>query len=460
MKRGLIFALIGVFVLVIIVVLVGALTGSKKSTTADNTLTIWSPFDEGAIYKQISEQFLTDNPDVKLSFRRVDAADAKDYEAKVVDAIANGNGPDVWLIRTDWLTKHQSKLIDSSKYVTWSKNGKLTDAEAAEEFFGSNIAKQNSRNGQLYGFPLSIDSLALYINTKVVADTASVLSENNSAEEEKLNNNPATWDELINWSRLLTKKDSRGNIITAGMALGTTGNTYAPVDTYLGLLSQYGGSLLTDDQKAIALHLVKLIEGNNQTPGLQALILFSSFARADNPNYSWNATMGDPVQAFISNKLAMMIGYSTLSQEIKRADKNFDRLKIIPLPQVSDPDISNKRVDAANYWTHVVSKYSNKPSTAWAYLQTLGTAGSQKYSQMTNKPSFVQAQEATTRISSGDLGETDLFAQQAAFASTIIKPDWQMTDEIVQDMLNQALISGQSPQAALDSAAERLKGLL
>lgn len=459
MKRGLVFALIGVVVLAIIVVLVVALTGSKTSTTTDNTLTIWSPFDEGDIYKQISEEYLTDNPTVKLSFKYIPATDAKDYESKVVDAIAGGVGPDIWLIRTDWLAKHQSKLIPSTKYISLSKT-KQTEAEAAQTYFGANIANQNIRDGALFGFPLAVDSLALFINTKVVNDTINALSENNSAEAEKLNSSPITWDELTTWSRMMTKKDSRGNISVAGLSLGTTGNTYAPVDTYLGMLAQLGGSLFTDDQKGVGLHLVKVIDGKNQTPGLQALSTFSSFARAGDPNYSWNATMGDPVSAFVNNKLAMMLGYSTLSKDIQRAKKDFDTVKIVPLPQVSDPAITNKRVDAANYWTHVVSKVSNKPATAWAYLQTLGGTGSQKYAQLTGKPSFTQARDVSIKLSTTSLGDTDLFAQQASFALSVYKPDWQTSDEIIQDMLNQALISGQSLQSAVDSAAERLKALI
>lgn len=459
MKRGLVFALIGVFVLAVAVVIIVALGGSKKTTITDNTLTIWSPFDEADAYKQISQQFLQDNPSIKLSFRKVDSTDAKDYEAKVVDAIASGAGPDIWLVRTDWLAKHQAKLTPSAGYVSWSKD-KKTDQEAAQQYFGTAIADQNSRDGKLYGFPLSVDSLALYINTKVVSDASNALAATNQAEADKLGNAPTTWSDLTTWSRLLTKKDAKGSVTVGGLALGTTGNTYAPVDVFIGILSQLGGSLFTSDEKGVALHLVKVVNNQNQTPGLRALTLFSSFARPSDPNYSWSATMGDPVTAFVNNKLAMMIGYSTLSKDIQRADKNFDTVKIIPLPQIDDPAVTGKRVDVANYWINAVSKFSTKPQIAWAYLQALGSTGSQKYSQLTGKPAFTQSQDASIKLAAGDLGETALFAEQAFFAPAVYKPDWQTTDEIVQDMINQSLIANQSLQDAIDSAAERLKGLL
>jgi len=458
MRRGIVFGLIGVVVLAIVIFLVVALSGGNKKAV-DNTLTIWSPFDEADTFNKISEQFLTDNPAIKLSYKYVQATDAKDYEARVVDAIANGNGPDIWLIRTDWLAKHQAKLVPSTSYVTWSK-GKSDEAAAAEDFFGKAIADQNIRGGHLYGFPLSVDSLALYINTKVLADAAGALSLSGSADVDKLADAPATWTDVVTWDHLLTKKDSKGNITTAGIALGTTGNTYAPVDVFNAMLSQYGGSLFTDDEKSVALHLAKVVNGQSQTPGAQALTLFSSFAKPADPNYSWNATLGDPVNAFVDNKLAMMIGYSSLSQGIHKANKDFDAVKIVPLPQVDDPAVTGKRIDAANYWTLAVSKFSNKPATAWDYLKALGAAGFQKYGALTGKPSLAQVQDAPVKLTPGSLGETDLFAQQVSFAPAVFKPEWQATDQIVQDMLNQALLANQTPQAAVDSAAERLKALL
>src|SRR5687767_532320 len=103
---GLLAAVIVVFGLIVLLSSRGG-TG----TTAATTLKIWSPFDEGGIYQTMAAPFLTANSNVKLEFRHIQAENAKDYEAKVVDAIASGKGPDIWLIRNDWLPKHQPKLI-------------------------------------------------------------------------------------------------------------------------------------------------------------------------------------------------------------------------------------------------------------------------------------------------------------------------------------------------------------
>jgi len=458
MKRGLIFALVGLLVIAVIVVIVSALSNSSKNKTPiDNTLTIWSPFDEEKVYQEISAEFLAENPDVKLSFKYIEANDSKEYEAKVVDAIAAGTGPDIWLIRNDWLPKHESKLTSSKSYVSWSKDSKQTELEAASSYFGSAITGQNSRNGELFTTPLSVDSLALYINTKVVSETSRDYDDaGNSTAVDQLSALPVTWDGVQQWSRLLTKKDNRGAITKSGIALGTSVNSYAPVDTLITLLTQYSGSLFTEDEKSVAIHLIKVVDGANKTPGAQALDLLTSFAKPTHENYTWNAGLGDPIKAFVDGRLAMFIGYSSAQSQIRALNKNFEDVKILPLPQVADPAVSNKRADGAYYWTQGVSKFSNKPSLAWTYLKAL-TSQVKKYSKLTGKPVPDSGEVVTIKLSPTTLGDMGLYSQQVIFATTPFKKDWQGVDEIVQDMLNQALLPNQSTQSVVDSAAARLK---
>lgn len=461
MKRGLIFALVGLVVLGVIVVIVSALSNSSKNITPiDNTLTIWSPFDEEKVYQEISAEFLAANPDVKLSFRHIEAKDSKEYEAKVVDAIAAGTGPDIWLMRNDWLAKHETKLTSSKGYVSWSSDRKLSEAEAAESFFGPAIAKQNSRNGELMTIPFSVDTLALYVNSKVFTENQRSLEDvGKDADAEILRTKPATWSDVQIQSRLLTKKDNRGTITQSGIALGTSVNSYAPVDTLLTMLTQYGGSLFTDDEKSVAVHLIKVVDGANQTPGAQALDLFTSFARPSSENYTWNAGLGDPVKAFVDGKLAMLVGYSSVSKDIKALNKDFENVSILPLPQLTDPAISNSRIDGAYYWTHGVSRFSNKPTLSWQFLNSV-VKKSSEYSKLTGKPSLKDTVDVTAKLSGASLGDTELFAQQATFASTPFKPDWQSVDETIQDMLNQSLLANQSIQSVVDSGAVRLKELI
>ncbi|HUD20722.1 MAG TPA: extracellular solute-binding protein [Candidatus Saccharimonadales bacterium] len=460
MKRGVVI-IIGVVLLVIVgivAIVIGRSGSSTKSTTT--TLKVWSPYDESKAWDALTAKYTTDNPNVKIEFKYVDATDAKDYEAKVVNAIAAGNGPDIWLIRNDWLPKHQTKLVPSTSYVKWSTSKSVTETQAINNLFGQNLAAQNSLDGQLYGYPISVDSLALYINQDVIRATENDLgNQNRSADSDTVGTTPTTWADVAKISQLITKK-SGGTITRSGIALGTTGNTYAATDILSAMLAQYSGKLYTDDHKDVAINLANVTAGVSSFPGQQALGLFTSFATPGNANYTWNSSLGDPVQAFASNKLAMIIGYSTLANQIKAANKDLTDVKVVALPQVADLDLGGDPVDLAAYYTAVVPKTSANPKLAWQLLNSLGGSDLNAYAKESGRPVLSQTDLTNpNKKPSGNFGETTLFADQVAWAANLYQPEWQGVAATLQDSINQVL-QGQSISTAIDNAAAGLKKLL
>jgi len=459
MKRGVIL-IIGVVFLVIIGVIAIFAARSDNKAPAVITLKVWSPFEEADVYKTISQSFLEKNPNVKLEFKYIDAADAKEYEATVVDAIASGEGPDVWLIRTDWLPKHEPKLASSNNYVKWSTNRKVSEQEGLAALQGEAVAEQNVRQGQVYGVPLSVDSLALYVNKKVINQVRRELDDAQDKRSSAFDQYPTTWPELEAWSRLVTKTD-KGNPIRSGLALGVATNTYAATDVFAAILQQQGGALFTDTEDQVSLHLAATKAGQTNFPGQSALALYSSFGQRGNQNFTWPATVGNPVEALISGRTAMVIGYSTLSHDLLKQDKNAgEYITIRPFPQFDPLKIERDRSDFAAYWTHVVPKNRPNVQLSWQYLRTLTvTAKSQTYAAKTGKP--VVPDQGNMRVPSNSyLGDGTLFTAQVHYSYPVYKPEWQQTDEALQDMLSQVIAQGQSVQAAIDSAAEKLKKLL
>lgn len=459
MKRGVIFIVGGVFLVLILVVVLISRNNNQAPTAV--TLKIWSPFDEGKVYRDMAQPFLDAHPNVNLDFRFVEAADAKDYEAKVVNAIAAGSGPDIWLIRNDWLPKHETKITPSNGLIRWSKDRKVTEATAFSAFIGEAAVKQNSRAGQIYGAPLAVDSLALYINRKVVNQVINELNEQSSKNAEVFQAAPLTWAKLEAWSRLLTKPTKDG-FDRSGIALGTLGNTYAATDVLTALLYQKQGSLFTADETQAALHLAKTIDGQTVIPGQQAIDFYSSFARPGDKNYSWNSSVGDPVKALVDGKVAMILGYSSLVKDIRKLNNDIDTISVYPLPQQTDQQVKDGRVDFAAYWSHVVDKTSAQPALAWQFLQGLYTNENYRvYSKATAKPTVNSLQNQPAIIlSSSDMNDTTVFATQALTTTQVYKVEWQQVDQVLQDMINQSTVLRQSPQAVVDTATEALKKLL
>lgn len=458
MKRGVLLIIGAVFLIIVIVVAVAAVR-SKPKTPETVTLKIWSPFEEADIYKTISQPFLQDYPNTKLEFSYIDAANAQEYEAKVVDAIASGEGPDVWLIRADWLPKHQPKLVSSANLATWSKNKKTTEQEALATLFSQAVVDQNSRDGQLYGLPIAVDSLALYVNKKVISQVRRELDDARDKRSSTLDTYPTTWAELEQWSRLITKTD-KGNPTRSGLALGLPENTYAATDVFTAILQQKGGSLFTAAEDQVALHLALTKAGQSSFPGQEALTLYSSFATPGNQNFTWNTSVGSPARALIDGKAAMVLAYSSFGTDLLRLDKNAaEYINIRPLPQLDPLKIKTDRTDFAMYWTHVVPKNSANTKLAWQLIRNItANTATRAYGKATKKP-VVSNVVSATNISTGgsSIGDTELFSAQVQFSSRVYKPEWQLADEAVQIMMIQVIHQAQSVQVAIDSAAEQLK---
>ena len=460
MKRGVII-IAGIVLLVIVTIVAIIIARSGSDTPTSTTIKVWSPYDESKAWDKLAQTYLMENTDVKLEYKYIEANDAKDYEAKVVNAIASGNGPDIWLVRNDWLLKHQTKLAPASDYVTWSDDKNTTEEDALKDIFGDNLASQNIIDGKLYGFPVAIDSLALYINTEIVRAVQDEFSEQeNYAAIELISSDPKTWAELTEWVKLVNKR-SGSSFSRSGIALGTVDNTYAATDIYLAMLAQYGGNLYSEDGKNVALNLAGTANGSTVFPAQQALALYSSFAKADSANYSWNSSMGDPVTAFAQGKVAAIIGYSSMYNQIRQVNKKLESIKVLSLPQVKDLDLGGDRIDYAAYYTATVSKTSNNPAIAWEFLKSLDTTVVDEYAKASLKPTTNQLDitNESKSLSTG-FGQTDLFAQQVLWSAKIIKPEWQGVDQAIQDCINQIVVQNQSIVTAIDNATDKLKKVI
>jgi len=96
------------FVLILSMVI---LSGCGCATTQPNNyevrLEVWGFDDSDAMAKVISE-YQKRNPRVKEIVYKKITIDT--YETELMDALATGNGPDIFLIHNTWLPKHADKL--------------------------------------------------------------------------------------------------------------------------------------------------------------------------------------------------------------------------------------------------------------------------------------------------------------------------------------------------------------
>lgn len=334
----------------------------KQNTGYLVNLEVWSLFDDSSAYEDIIAEYKKINPYVgEIKYRKFTP---ETYRRDLVDAMASGQGPDIFLIQNNWTPSFADKIEPASDIV-------LREAEIKNNFVDT-VAGDFINQGKIYGLPLSADSLALYYN-KDMFNAAGITAA------------PKTWEEFNDAVQKLTKLDAQGEIVRAGAAMGTAYNINRSTDI-LNLLMLQMGVQMTDDANAKATMNGSVIgaDGSVVRAGENALGYYAQFAKDRSPFYTWNGKQHYSVDAFSEGNVAMMFNYSWQRATIlsKNGKLNFG---IVPVPQFD----MNNPVNYANYWGYAVAKNKNSTVTidgqiiqvpnqirtheAWQFLKFLTT---------------------------------------------------------------------------------------
>jgi multiple sugar transport system substrate-binding protein len=280
------------------------------------------------------------------------------------------------------------------------------------------------KNGAIYGIPLEIDTLSLYINNQLFQNAGL--------------NPPTDWNEFVDDARALTVKDSDGKIKTAGAAMGTYDNiNHAPDIISL-------------------LFLQNSVDVNNLTGSADrakgALTFYSSFAT--DPSNVWDNTLDPSTLAFSKGNLAMYFGYSWDYFAIKQFNPNLS-FQVVPVPQ-----LPQQNVTLASYWAEGVSLKGRHQKEALLFL---------KYLSQKDTEQKLYAEEAKTRLFGEPYARADLadtlkdnpavytFVSQAKYASSSYFVDStndnslnQQADTYLENAVN-SMYSGSSSETVFDT---------
>ena len=138
---------------------------SRKQTTqvqTQNELTIWSPLDAEETFIPLIKDFQGQNPSIRISYVRKDLAN---YEGESLDALASLEGPDIWAIRNDWITKHKNKLLSMPReFFAEGKKDTTPLTQAFEQTFWPAQVADFVIDNKVWGVPLYMDQLSLFTN--------------------------------------------------------------------------------------------------------------------------------------------------------------------------------------------------------------------------------------------------------------------------------------------------------
>ncbi|MFG2819965.1 ABC transporter substrate-binding protein [Kitasatospora sp. NPDC048365] len=278
-----------------------ASSGSGGSSEAGGRTTVkfWSmPFwiGQDTKVKQLVDDFNASQTKVTVEFTQLEWKDGRD---KIKQAIAAGNGPDVWLMNNglelDYLKAGALAPLDKLGYT----------AKDTENFLP--LAKIDEYNGKMYGVPLYFDVDVMLYRTDILQQYGYTAP-------------PKTWDELKSMAAgITTKSAAAGKKVSGWQFKGMDDHLNAINSTWESFLCQAGGSLTSADFKTSTL---------NSEAGKTAMEYMKSFYTD-----KISPTGTSALNGFISGDVAMFPFFQSVIANVQAGnEKTKDKWAVAPMP--------------------------------------------------------------------------------------------------------------------------------
>jgi ABC-type glycerol-3-phosphate transport system substrate-binding protein len=426
--------IIGAILVVIVLVVLGVaglVPIFKKNVQVDPNfpttpvqLTVWGVDDQkdfGGLFQAYAA--LPEAKQVSLQYKKFSSED--EYERALVNAFAEGKGPDVFMVRNTWIYKHQGKMAPTAAMVTPVQVRSLFPSVVAEDF-----VMKSGENEYVFALPLYMDTLQLFYN-KEIFDAKGILYP------------PKTWQDVGALIPKIREMDGLKNIKLAALAMGGIRNVRNMPDILSVIMMQNGGTIY--DKARGSFNLRSAAGG--------AVPFYLQFSNPISSFYTWNDSMADSRKAFAGGQAAMILDYREALSDIKERNA-FMAPSIASLPQASSQDLARR--DYASYWGLAVAKQSKNPYVAWHFVRfaTLNGAANELYLKETGRlPALLSL--ISKGIGKGD----DVFLRSFLTAHSWQQPDPAKTGEIFEKMFDSIASGKMGSNQAIGAANDEMQNL-
>ena len=419
-------------------------TGGKVNypQTEEITLKYTRVFDESDVLDEIIKKYQEKHPNVHIvvnKFNLLTEDTVYDYQQDIIKQIADGAGPDMFMISNNWLPYQKNQISPMPTALM------TTDQYA--EMFPKIVVNDFVDSDKIYAMPYYLDNLILYYNTDIFKD-------------KKVKKPPKTWQEMVNLVPQLTEYGPGNTIKQSALPFGTDTNSIPRAAEILAnLMMQYGAEMTTPDHTKATFNLP---EPNTNPPNFsaaEALDLYTSFANPNKADYTYSDQKNSAgqrlfpmdIQAFIEGKSAMFIGYSYHIAYIKKMTPSL-HFETATLPQLRPEN----PVVIANYWGETVSKNCKYPDVAWDFIKFVIKGGS--FSSYTSATKRVASTK--TRLE-GYAGRQyyEPVAAQVDFSQSWYRSNTMKVEDIFSQMINNVLHYNTATVTAVDTAIRDINAL-
>jgi ABC-type glycerol-3-phosphate transport system substrate-binding protein len=424
---------LGLFVFFTMGGLVGFALYKGNTGAQTPTIVIWGTVNKSAFNSYTD--FVSKKSGNALHYSYVQL-DPGTFDQTLVEALATNHGPDAILVSQETLLKQANK-ITFIPYESLSKaNFKSAFIQESDLF----LAQDGIR-----ALPFAIDPMVMYWNRTMFTNAL-------------ISQPPKYWDQLITLAPLLTKKGDTTTIIQSAIALGEYANIDHAKDILGLLLLQAGNPLVVETSLGYQSTLNATFNSSSAVlPSDTALMFYTQFADPRKDVYSWNRSMKDSKSLFLSDNLAMYLGYASELQELreKNPNLNFDVAMVPqPRPQEGRQPIT---ITHGRIYGLALLRASKHPQDTFNALNALVDKASITYwSQISNLPAV---RRDALNPDPADVASS-IFANSALISRGWLDPDRQATDQIYKNLIESVTSGRALYNEALLDADQKIQDLI
>ncbi len=413
----------GVAILLLTLIFTGVIPGLREARKpfSEIDLEVWGVFDKSSAFSDVILQYQKARPEVSVRYRELNQ---DTYEADLINALASGAGPDIFMFHNTWLPKHFTKVEPLPKEQLSLADFKSFFPRVAEQDFAP--------DGDIYALPLYVDTLALIYNKDIFDNRAIALP-------------PKTWPETQEMILKTREIDKGGQIKVAGAAIGGSDQSINRATDLLSLLMLQTGVQMTNSNFTSATFA---------QDGEQSLTFYTKFADPKNKYYTWNNSLHYSLDNFAEGGVAMIFNYAYNLANL-RLKNPFLRIGVAEMPQ---PDLTSQRVDYANYFGLSVAANSQNIGYGWDFIKFVTTKPevSRVYLQKSGHPPALRSL-VDDYLKNENLA---VFARQSLTARSWPQVDNVAVENSFSDMIDKVVTGRLDTQKAIFEAQSTLTGLM
>jgi len=353
--------------------------------------------------------------------------DARTFDSDLLNALADGVGPDIIFMPHEQLVQYRNKLQPASETQWPIRDFKNTYIDGAEIFA--------LRDG-VYAYPVAIDPLVMYYNRDLLS-TKNII------------NPPITWEGVVNEIvPALVERDFSRTIIRSPLAFGEYRNVQNAFPILSMLMLQAGSGFTRETDKGYQVLVNSTAAGSGQ-PLDNALTFYTNFASPSNPLYSWNRAQDTDRTEFLGEGLVLYFGKGSEARGLEQDNPNLN-FDIAEVPQGATASI---RRTYGTFYGFALLRSSNNLGGSRVVLAELGSADQ----SLKIATALGMAPAHRSSLNSGSSDQYGRIIYSAAkVARGWLNPKLSDTDGIFASMVEDVLANRRRPSEAAGDAGSRL----